>query len=44
MVKPVTETISKIPGIEKMPGKVGIVGKVGKGITAVSPVIDKLLK
>ena len=44
VVKPVTETISKIPGIEKMPSKVGIVGKVGKGITAVSLVIDNLLK
>ena len=44
VVKPVTNVIGKVPGIENLPGKVGIVGKVAKGINQFTPVIDNILK
>lgn len=44
VIKPATEMIGKVPGIEKMPGKLGVVGKIGKGVNQFSPLIEKLLK
>ena len=40
VVKPVVNIASKIPGIDKIPGPVGVVGKVVKVADKFSPVID----
>ena len=43
VVKPVVNIAGKIPGIEKLPGKAGLIAKGVKILDKVSPIVDTFM-